>query len=98
MRHEKRLHREDGSTVRLVAEYWPSPISESSTKFYALVKRSNSENWQLFTPHRSADKSLGGLSVDEYTKRGRKGLLSVVSPSEILKASIELNEKLRNLN
>lgn len=98
MRHEKLLHRGDGSTVKLVAEYMSSPIGRSSIQYYALVKFENSGNWQLFTPHHSVDKSLGGLSVDEYVKRGRKGLLSVVRPAEILKAGIELNRKLRILN
>ena len=94
-RHEKVLNREDGSTVRLVAEYCPSFFTKPSINYYAFIQPKGSKEWKLFTPHSSPDKSLNGLSVDEYFKRGRKGLLSIVTPAEILKAGMELHEELR---
>ena len=94
MRHEKVLNREDGSTVKLVAEYCPSFFTQPSINYYAFLQPKGSKKWNLFTPHSSPDKSLNGLSVDGYVKRGRKGLLSIVTPAEILKAGMELHEKL----
>ncbi len=95
MRHEKVIKRENGTVVRLVANYVPNLNGPYTVDYFALVQAKDSEGWVLFTPHHTNDKSLRGLSVDEYTQRGRKGLLSVVEPHEILKAGMELDEKLR---
>lgn len=94
MRHEKLFTRDDGTLIRLVAEYWPYPTGGGSVVHYALVKTPNDTNWNLFSPHNDIDKSLGGLSVDEYVAHGRKGLMAVVRPHEIIKATQELYVKL----
>jgi len=95
MRHEKRIERNDGTVVRLVAVYMPNLFGPDAIDNFALVQRKGADDWELYTPDRSSDKSLGGLSVDEYVKYGRKGLLCVVRPHEIIKVNIELNERLR---
>ena len=40
------------------------------------------------------EKTLNGLFVDEYIKHGRKGLLSVVRPHELIKTRLELEKLL----
>lgn len=94
MRHENLLTREDGTQIRLVAIYCPNPIGTSSIDCFALVKTPQAADWSCVTYGPTGDKSLGGLSVDEYIKFGRKGLLSIVRPNEIFKVSQELQRKL----
>jgi len=97
MRHEKIIERENGAVIRLVVISMQNVFGPDFRDIFALVKYKDPDTWELFTPRNTFDKNLGGLSVDEYMKRGRKGLLSVVRPHEILKAGMELDEKLRKI-
>lgn len=85
MKYTNTLERADGSTVALTAEYFPNPNNvdgKIELDFYAHVTRDGETELVRFAPQ---DKSLHGLSVEEYQSHGRTGLLAVVSSGEILK-------------
>lgn len=88
--------RDDGSVVILVASYFPDPRTIKSLVsqfgFYALVRHPEREV-QVLTPE-NGSKSLNGLSVDEYIKHGRVGLMSAVRPHELFKVSDKLKKQL----
>lgn len=92
------LNRSDNTTVHLVASYMPNPrIANASLSsqfdYYAVVYSDKSDHPSVFTPV-IGTKSLNGLSVDEYSQRGRVGLMSVVRPHEVIKANLGLQKKL----
>lgn len=93
------LERDNGVIIELVASFFPDFRNmgslESQFDFYALQKEEGKET-KVFTPENNPNKSLNGLSVNEYIKHGRIGLLSVVRPHEIFKVSKKLKEKLIN--
>lgn len=97
MIHTKTINRPDGTVVLLSAEYFPNPYTVSSditVGYFARVQRPGQSDWTLYTDGKPADRSLGGLSVDEYIARGRQGLMAVVRPHEIISAYGELRERL----
>jgi len=94
MYHEKVFERKDGSTVRLVAEYFsPIPSGVSSIECFAVVRPANSDKLTVLTVDRI--KSLNGLSVEEYKRSPRRGLFTAVSYAEVIRVMAELEEKLR---
>ena len=92
MRHEKVFVREDGSTVTIVNI--ASTTDDLGFDVFAFVDRAGATK-EYYYPKLSPHKSLGGLSVDEYIKHGRQGLLSVARPHELIKTNLELREKLK---
>lgn len=99
MKHTKLLIRDNGTKIKIVAEYFPDfrVIGKYNIDHYVLILYPNKTKWQLIT-HATLDKSLHNLSVEEYKQFGRTGLLSVVTYSEIIKTTLELKEKLMKIN
>lgn len=91
MKCETRIERKDGTIIRLVSDgIFNVFTGKLDCNCYALVKFPGSNEENLFTSANDPDKTLKGLSVDEYIKRGRKGLISMVRPHEILKSTSTL--------
>lgn len=95
IRFEKIFVRDNGSVVRFVQIYSPSPIGVAGWDLFALVREAGHDSERLVTPYSSPDKSLGGLSVEEYMRAPKKGLLGVLSTGELLKAGQEAKEALK---
>jgi len=89
VRYEKTIHRDDGTVICLVALDFSSPFHPVSLDIFGLVKAANETSWEVVTAHITPNKTLGGMSVDDYIAKGRKGLLSVVTSAEIINVSIE---------
>lgn len=89
MRHEKMIIRDNGLTIRLVHQFMPNPIGVSDWDVFALVSSPSQPDPRVVTYERSPNKSLNGLSVEEYKQHGRKGLLAILSPAELIKAKQE---------
>lgn len=91
MRHEKTFHREDGSTVVIVIIGMHSLFTmKMECDMFAIVKKNNEAN-KYYHPSRSVDKNLK-TSVSEYVSHGRKGLMSVARPHEVIKTRLEFDE------
>jgi hypothetical protein len=94
MKHCKEFKRKDGSTVTIIQIGCFNPISKSLeiySEFAKVTKEGNDPKFYHPTPY---NPSMNGLSVDEYIKSGRKGLISVVRPHELLKTRLEFEAKL----
>lgn len=100
LRHEMTLNRDNGDVVRLIAIKGCDPIGHlssdgfcySSINMFAAVTFDGQETEEYFHPEQGP-KSMNGMSVDEYVKHGRVGLISVVRPHEIIKISLALEAK-----
>jgi len=86
------FYRDDGTVIRLVTLFFLNPIGTNSPDQFAFVTRRGEREPRMVYPHYSPDKSLGWLSVEECKESGRKGLLSILSPGEIMGAIVELQQ------
>lgn len=92
MRYEKIISRDCGTQIRLIVQGYRDILTDRvHREFFAAVREPGQHEEKFVHPHRDPSKSLHGMSVDEYIHRGRKGLLAVVRPGEILKAGLEFN-------
>ncbi len=91
MRHEKIITRACGTRIRLIVLGFPDfRKSTLDCDFFAGVRKVG-EVEETYVHFEKRSKSLGGMSVAEYTESGRRGLLAVVSAGEILKARMEFD-------
>ena len=98
MKHEKILIRENGDTVTIIHIGIFNDITNSVEVYSIFVKvKANDGDTKFYYPT-PYNPSLEGLSVEEYIKRGRKGIMSMVRPHELLKASLEFKEALGHSN
>jgi hypothetical protein len=92
------LQRDDNTTVEIIASYFPDFRNIGSVTsqfgFYALVDKPG-QTRQVVTPE-NGTKSLSGLSVEQYIRSGRVGLMAVVRPHELIKVSAKLKNKLQH--
>jgi hypothetical protein len=91
LRHEMVLTRENGNQVRLVAICPGTHFNVSLTDMFAIVTRNGQDEKEYFYP-KKGHKDMDGMSVEDYVKHGRMGLLSVVRPHEIIKIFLECKE------
>ena len=91
--------REDGTKIKLVAEDFRSPFtakpSPTDIKYYALVSNSiDPLKETLVVQEISHDKSMGGMTREEYINGGRTGLLAILTPAEIISTGLKLKKLL----
>lgn len=88
MRHEKIIHREDGTTVKIITLISANlfvPLGYEQEQF-ALVKSGDSEEWKSYY-HQHSPKSISRQDyMDNYKP---KTFLGVVTIGEALKAGTE---------
>jgi len=94
MRHEKRIKRDDGAIIKLVTIGHLSVFTRApEIDMFAVVRDPATSQDKYYYPTLQ-EKNLGGLSVVEYVQKGRKGLLSVVRPHEIIGSILDVREML----
>jgi hypothetical protein len=91
LRHEMALTRKNGDQVRLVAICPGGHFDFSFIDMFAIVKRNGQDEETYFYP-KMGPKDMSGMSIEDYVKDGRVGLLSVVRPHEMIKLSLEIQE------
>ena len=84
------------TTVHLIATYCPDYRATNDISgtidMYALVDAPN--EMRKVVTYEYAGKSLNGMSVEQYIKEGRVGLMKYVRPNHIFKLSAQLKTKL----
>ncbi|NCD12781.1 MAG: hypothetical protein EOL93_09550 [Epsilonproteobacteria bacterium] len=73
-----------------------SPFSNEPQLSVFATKTINGET-QYFYPKNTPDKSLGGLSVEEYKQSKKCGLLEIAKPSQILRAMAFFHKELNKI-
>jgi len=87
---ETTFFRKDGSKVKLVQIAYNNLFSpEIGIDTFAVVSRQGKED-KYHYPCDFPNKSMNGLTVEQYSRSDRNGLLAVLKPIEILKARSEL--------
>lgn len=87
-RVEKALQRGDGSEVKIVAQMMYGAGLHCSIDVYVLQRESAAHPWHSTSNRPHPD--WHSMSVDEYARRGRSEILTLVSHAEILKVVQEL--------
>jgi hypothetical protein len=92
MRHEKIIHREDGSIVKIITLISANLFVQSGyeQEQFALVKLGNSEEWRSYYRQYSPKFLSRQDYMDNYKP---KTFLGVVTIGEALKAGIEAKNK-----
>lgn len=88
------LTRMDGTEVKIVAQAMQSPTSSKiGVDVYVLHRKHSDESWKLAskTPH----PDWLTMSVSDYVKHGRSEMLQLVTPGELLRASHELFQQMK---
>jgi hypothetical protein len=98
IRHEKILTKPDGSQVKIVVLLCCDILSGIWAKdIFILLRETGSQRWaSVPEPPYPERKSLGGMSADEYTQHGRRGMMAHVRPHDIIKAQLELDARIES--
>jgi len=89
IRTETVFKRKTGETIVLI-QIADKDIFTQQIEIDTFAKIIFNNETKYVYPNNSFDKSLNGLSVDEYISHGRKGLVSVLKPNELIKARVHI--------
>jgi hypothetical protein len=92
-RLERIFNRGDGSSVKLVLIANANVFTgRDEVDVFAVASKDGEDDKYYYPNNGCYNKSLRGLSVEEYIERGRQGLMAAVRPNELIKATNDITQ------